>query len=209
MLRAIILQGPSWTLSEEGNRPMSARVLEVRTIHDGWAKFRIAQIALADGQVIAREIEDHGRAVAVLPYDPARRVVMLVKQLRAPMLVAAGLQQSLEAPAGILDSEDPMECARREAMEECGLRLGRVEPVVRAWSMPGVSTETMDLFLAPYAIGDRVGSGGGLAEEHEQIIVVEMSCVELAAMIDSGRLVDMKTLVLALSLRQRLPELFL
>ncbi len=67
----------------------------------------------------------------------------------------------------------------------------------------------MDLFLAPYAIGDRVGSGGGLAEEHEQIIVVEMSCVELAAMIDSGRLVDMKTLVLALSLRHRLPELFL
>lgn len=104
---------------------MSARVLKVRTIHDGWAKFRIAQIALADGQVIAREIEDHGRAVAVLPYDPARRVVMLVKQLRAPMLVAAGLQQSLEAPAGILDSEDPMECARRETMEECGLRLGR------------------------------------------------------------------------------------
>lgn len=187
---------------------MTARVLEIETIHDGWTKFRIAKIKLADGQVIAREVEDHGRAVAVLPYDPSRRVVMLVKQLRAPMLVAVGLQESLEAPAGILDSEDPVECAKREAMEECGLRLGQLVPVVQAWSMPGVSTETMDLFLAPYSVTDRVSSGGGLAEEHEQITVIEMSCAELATSIDAGRLVDMKTLVLALSLRLRSPDLF-
>ena len=187
---------------------MPARVLDIRLIHDGWTKFQIARIALADGLSIAREIEDHGRAVAVLPYDPARRVVMLVRQLRAPMLVAADLQTSLEAPAGILDSGDPEECARREAMEECGLRLGPLEPLARAWSIPGVSTETMDLFLAPYAAADRVASGGGLAEEHEQIEVVETTCADLAAMIDEGRLVDMKTLVLALSLRLRHPHLF-
>ena len=101
-----------------------------------------------------------------------------------------GLQDSLEAPAGILDREDPEECARREAMEECGLRLEALEPLVRAWSMPGVSTETMDLFLAPYSAEDRVAPGGGLAEEHEQIEIVEMSCAELAAMMDAGRLAD-------------------
>jgi nudix-type nucleoside diphosphatase (YffH/AdpP family) len=194
--------------ADNEGRPMPAHVVEIRTIHAGWTKLRIARIALADGQSIMREIEDHGRAVAVLPYDPERRVVMLVRQLRAPMLVAAGLLDSLEAPAGILDSPDPAECARREAMEECGLRLGSLEPLVRAWSMPGVSTETMDLFLAPYSAADRVEAGGGLAEEHEQIEVVEMNCAELAAMIDGGRLVDMKTLVLALSLRQRHPHLF-
>ena len=187
---------------------MTARLLEVRTLHDGWTKLGIAKIALADGQSITREIEDHGRAVAVLPYDPARRVVMLVRQLRAPMLVAAGLQQSLEAPAGMLDSALPEDCARREAMEECGLRLGHLEPVVRAWSMPGVSTETMDMFLAPYAAEDRVAPGGGLPDEHEQIEIVEIQCARLAAMIDAGELVDMKTLVLALSLRHRHQRLF-
>lgn len=187
---------------------MAARVLDIATVHDGWAKFRIAKIAVDGGQAITREIEDHGRAVAVLPYDPERRVVMLVRQMRAPMLVAAGLQDSVEAPAGILDSSDPEDCARREAMEECGLRLGPLEPLVRAWSMPGVSTETMDLYLAPYCAQDRVAPGGGLAEEHERIEVVETTCAELAAMVDSGRLTDMKTLVLALSLRHRRPNLF-
>jgi nudix-type nucleoside diphosphatase (YffH/AdpP family) len=187
---------------------MTARLLEVRTIHDGWTKLGIAKIALASGQSITREIEDHGCAVAVLPFDPKRRVVMLVRQLRAPMLVAAGLQLSLEAPAGILDSPDPETCARREAMEECGLRLGPLERVARAWSMPGVSTETMDLFLAPYTAEDRIAPGGGLPEEHEEIEVVETGCAELAAMVDAGDLVDMKTLVLALSLRHRHKHLF-
>ena len=158
--------------------------------------------------VVTREVLERGHAAAVLPYDPQRGVVMLVRQMRAPMLVAAGAESSLEAPAGILDSADPQECARREAMEECGLRLGPLEPVVRAWSMPGVSTETMDLFLAPYSADDRIAPGGGLAEEHEQIEVVETSCAELAALVDEGRLVDMKTLVLALSLRQRHADLF-
>jgi nudix-type nucleoside diphosphatase (YffH/AdpP family) len=187
---------------------MQARVIEVRTVHDGWTKLRIARIELADGQSIAREIEDHGRAVAVLPYDPERRVVMLVRQMRAPMLVATGAQSSLEAPAGILDSDDPQDCARREAMEECGLRLGPLEPLVRAWSMPGVSTETMDLYLARYSAADRIASGGGLAEEGEQIEVVETNCADLAALVDEGGLVDMKTLVLALWLRQRHARLF-
>ena len=41
-------------------------------------------------------------------------------------------------------------------MEEAGLRLNKVEAVVRAWSMPGISTERMDLFLAAYETADRV-----------------------------------------------------
>jgi len=68
---------------------MSAEIVETKTVYQGWAKYLIADIRLADGQHIKREIEHHGDAIAVLPYDPARKVAILVRQLRAPVLLAA------------------------------------------------------------------------------------------------------------------------
>jgi nudix-type nucleoside diphosphatase (YffH/AdpP family) len=183
-------------------------IVKLDAIHDGWARFAIAQIRLESGAVIRREIEDHGRAVAVLPYDPDRRCAMLIRQFRPPALLAAGKAEIMEAIAGILDSDDPAECARREAHEEAGLRLAALEPVGRVWTMPGVSTERLDLFLAAYGAADRVGAGGGLASEHEAITLVELPLAELAAMADDGGLEDVKALVLAQTLRLRRPELF-
>jgi nudix-type nucleoside diphosphatase (YffH/AdpP family) len=187
---------------------MPARVLKLVTVHEGWASFRVASVELSDGTVIRREVEDHGRAVAVLPYDPERKVAMLARQLRVPLLVAADEQESLEVPAGILESGDPAACARREAAEECGLDLGMLEHVVTAWTMPGISTERIDLFLAAYAADHRNGHGGGLADEHENIVCVEFALVDLAAMADRGEINDMKTFTLILALRLRHPELF-
>ena len=74
--------------------------------------------------------------------------------------------------------------------------------------MPGVSTERMHLYLAPYGEADRAGPGGGVPDEHEHTTVVEMALGALAAMADSGRLDDMKTLVLVQTLRLRRPDLF-
>ena len=184
------------------------KIRGTRTVHDGWASFLIADVTLPDGHEVTREIEDHGEAVAVLPYDPERRVALLVRQFRTPPFFAAGLPELLEAPAGLLDEVDPQEGARREAFEETGVRLGRLDPVTTAWSMPGVSTERMHLFLAPYAEGDRTGPGGGLAEEHEGITILEMPLAELAARAEAGEIADMKTYALILALRLRRPELF-
>ena len=74
--------------------------------------------------------------------------------------------------------------------------------------MPGISTERMHLFLAPYGQADRIGAGGGLKDEHEDISINEVDLDELAAMADDGRLTDMKTLLLAQTLRLRRPDLF-
>jgi 8-oxo-dGTP pyrophosphatase MutT (NUDIX family) len=93
----------------------------------------VATVRLPDGATILRDAEDHGQAMAVLPYDP-------------------------EA------------CARREAMEGTGLRIGELEPVLAAWTMPALSTERAHLFLVPYRAADR----GGLASEQECIAVAEV-----------------------------------
>ena len=183
-------------------------IVSVEERHKGWSRLLIASLRLADGQIIKREIEDHGNAVCVLPYDPVRRTAIVVRQFRTPILYAGEDPMLIEAIAGLAEGDDPAACARREAMEEAGLRLGAVELVVRGWSMPGISTERMDLFLAAYALADRVAPGGGLAAEHEDIEVIELPLATLAEMADAGTLTDMKTLALVQTLRVRKPELF-
>ena len=80
------------------------RIVDVRVIYQGWGRFLSARIRLGSGVEVDREIEDHGSAVAVLPYDPDRGVALLVRQLRPPALMASGASSVLEVPAGRLDT---------------------------------------------------------------------------------------------------------
>ena len=97
--------------------------------------------------------------------------------------------------AGIIDEGETAEtAARREAMEEAGVRLGALEPVGEVWTTPGISTERMSLYLAPYAAADRVGIGGGVQGEHENIKVLELPLAGLGAELAAGRIGDMKLL---------------
>ncbi len=184
-------------------------IRSTRLAHDGWLKLRVATLAGDDGVAFDREIEDHGPAVAVLPYDPGRRTALLVRLPRAPVLFMGEACDVLEAPAGLREpGEDPGDCARREAEEEVGVTLDTLEEAGHVWSMCGISTERMHLFLAPYTPGQRTGAGGGLASEHENIIVVEMPLADLRDLADRNALADMKTLVLVQTLRLRRPDLF-
>lgn len=188
---------------------MKPAVIKLERTHRGWASMSIATVRMPDGRLLSRDVEDHGCAAAVLPYDPVRRTALLVEQLRAAALIAVGATHTLEAIAGIVEGQDdPADTARREALEEGGLRLGALQHVATAWSTPGVSTERMALYLAEYGAEDRVGDGGGVAHEDEEVRVVEMGLKDLAAMMASEALVDMKTLVLVQTLRLRRPDLF-
>lgn len=183
-------------------------ITAVATLYEGWSDLLKLTIRTPGGGTFTREVEDHGAAVAVLPYDPERRIAVLARQFRAPVLHAGGPDTLLEAPAGMLDEDDPEACARREAEEEVGLRLSRLEHVGTVWPCPGVSTERMDLFLAPFTGGDRISDGGGLADENEDIEVVEMPLADLWGLVERAAIQDLKTLALAQALRLRHPDLF-
>jgi len=188
---------------------MQPSVVKLERTHKRWSTMSIATIRMPDGTTVLRDVEDHGCAAAVLPYDPERKTALLVAQLRAAELIAVGATESLEAIAGLVEGDDDAAAtARREALEEGGLRLGALEHVATAWSMPGVSTERMALYLAEYRAEDRVGDGGGIAHESEEVRVVEMHLNELAALMAGDGFVDMKTLALVQALRLRRPDLF-
>ncbi len=184
------------------------RIKQIETLHEGWRKLLKLTVEMPDGRTMAREVLNSADAAAVLPYDPEARKVILVRQFRAPVMHVEGQPDVLEAVAGLLDEDAPEACARREAMEEAGLRLRDLEKVAAAWSTPGITTERLHLFLAPYTSADRVGEGGGLAEEHEDIEVLEIGLDELMGMLEQGAITDMKTLVLIQALQLRRPELF-
>ena len=86
---------------------MAPVIRGTRILHDGWSRFLVAEVTMPDGTRLTREIEDHGRAVGVLPYDPERRVALLVEQFRPPTFFAAGTLSLLEIPAGLLDESEP------------------------------------------------------------------------------------------------------
>lgn len=185
-----------------------AEIVSTRTGYQRWIRVLVATIRTAAGATGERDVEDHGDSAMVLAYDPGRRLATVIRQFRAPVSLAGDDGFLLEAAAGRLDGEEPETCARREAMEEAGLRLGALEPVARIFSLPAISTERVSLFLAPYTAADRVAEGGGLAEEQEEIAVIEMPLSELARLADEGGLTDAKLMLLVQTLRLRRPELF-
>lgn len=184
-------------------------IVSTHVAHAGWTKLIVAAVRSADGGVVAHDIEDHGEAACVLPYNPRRRTAVLVRQSRAPVLYAANVQETLEAIAGVIEkNEDAATCARREAKEEAQLDIAAVEHVFTAWTMPGLSTERMFFYLATYAGEARAEVEGGIAAEHESTIAVEFALAELARMADGNALADVKTLLLLQTLRLRQPHLF-
>ena len=187
---------------------VAPQILWTRNLYVGWTTLRLVRLRLESGDVVDREVEDHGDAVAVLPFDPVRRTALLVRILRAPAFLGDGRTELLECPAGIIEEADPAQTARREAYEEVGVRLRELEHTGRVWTSPGISTEMMDLYLAPYSGADREHAGGGLAAEHENIEVTELSLDGLWKMAERNEIDDLKTLTLVLMLRIRHPDVF-
>lgn len=185
------------------------KILSRETLHEGYLTVLRLGVRLADGSKAVRESATRGDAVAVLPYDETRRCALVVRLFRAPVLDAAGETALEEACAGMIEAGDSAEeTARREAGEELGVFLGPLEPVARTWSSPGVSTERVSLYLAPYAAVDRTGPGGGLEAEHELVTALERPLADLAAESEVGAIADSKLLMLIQALRLRRPELF-
>jgi nudix-type nucleoside diphosphatase (YffH/AdpP family) len=163
---------------------------------------RLEKIAFAlrrrDGQWQdqIREVYNRGNGAAVLLFDPNRRTVVMTRQFRMPVLVEGGDPMLIEVCAGLLDDDDPLTCARKEAEEESGFRVSEVEKVFDAYMSPGSVTEKLSFFVARYDPGSRVSEGGGLADEGEDIEVIEMGLDEALVMVREGRILDAKTIML-------------
>jgi nudix-type nucleoside diphosphatase (YffH/AdpP family) len=152
--------------------------------------------ANGEWQTQHRESYDRGNGAALLPYNLAQGTVVLVRQFRYPAYVNGYDGLLIEAAAGLLDNESPEVRIRAEAEEETGYRLGEIQKVFEAFMSPGAVTEKLHFFVAEYQPDMRIGTGGGLASEGEDIEVLELPVDQALAMIGDGRIADAKTIML-------------
>lgn len=176
------------------------RIKDERALSDGHIKLKAVTFDWRrnDGkwQTQRREIVDRGNGAALLPYNLARRTVMLVRQFRYPAYVNGCDDLLIEAAAGLLDDESPEKRIRAEAEEEIGYRLHDIRKIFEAYMSPGSVTEKLHFFVGEYEPGMKIGEGGGNADEGEDIEVLELSIDEAFAMIGDGRIMDAKTIML-------------
>ena len=176
------------------------RVKDVRLLSDNWYTLKATTFEWRrrDGtwQTQQRETYDRGNAAVILPYNPKHRTVVLIKQFRYPAYVNGYDDLMIEAAAGLLDDESPENRIRAEAEEEAGYRLRDVRKIFESFMSPGSVTEKLHFFVAEYEPDMKIGDGGGLRDEGEDIEVIEPTIDEALAMIADGRIVDGKTIML-------------
>lgn len=123
------------------------------------------------GHEITREVFERGHAAALLPWDPLRDEVVLIKQFRVGALTAGAVPWLVEIVAGIIEEgESAEDVVRRETVEEAGCAVTDIEPAMEVFTTPGGSSEQIAIFVGRV---DARGVGGihGLADEGEDISV--------------------------------------
>lgn len=181
---------------------MQKRVRNIREqlLSDNWYTLKkyTFELLRRDGswQEQNREAYDRGNGAVVLLYHKARKTVVLTRQFRFPVFVNGHSGFLIEATAGLLDNASPEARIIAEAEEETGFRITHIEKVFESYMSPGSVTEKLFFFIAEYSDDDRQGSGGGVAEEGEDIEVVEWPFSRALEAVRSGEIMDAKTIML-------------
>jgi nudix-type nucleoside diphosphatase (YffH/AdpP family) len=187
------------------------RIVDVQLLSDDWyvLKKTTFDYRRADGdwQRQSRETYDRGNGATLLLYDPRQRTVVLTRQFRFPAFVNGHDGMLIEAPGGLLEEASPEERIRAEVEEETGYRVHAVRKVFEAFMSPGSVTEKLYFFVAEYDADSRVGRGGGVVDEGEDIEVLELPFDEALAMIARGEIMDGKTIMLLQYAALHLPAL--
>jgi ADP-ribose pyrophosphatase len=153
----------------------------------------LEKIVLPNGMIKDREVIRHPGAAAMVPLLGDGRVI-LIKQYRH------AVDRFLwEIPAGTLErGENPLECARRELVEEIGYSAATLEKITEILPAPGYTDERIHIFIAT----DLTAAPQDLDED--EVLEIEPIPFDRAIeMIGQGHIQDAKTIVGLMVCRQR------
>ncbi|CAM2154642.1 GDP-mannose hydrolase [Pararobbsia alpina] len=176
------------------------RIVQTEVLSDNW--FVLKKVTFdflrRDGtwQRQSRETYDRGNGAAMLLCNPDTGNVVLTRQFRMPVFVNGHDGMLVEAAAGLLDNATPDERIRVEVEEETGYRVRNVRKIFEAYMSPGSVTEKLHFYLGDYDTSLRVSDGGGVEDEGEDLEVIEIPLQTALERIESGDIVDGKTIML-------------
>lgn len=161
------------------------KVISTRLVYEGRIlNLRVDTVELPGGRTGTREVVEYQGAVAVVPLNENRELLM-VRQYRH-----AAKRDLLEIPAGKIEAgEDPAVCARRELLEETGCGAADMVPLLHFFSTPGFTTEEMHVFVATGLI-----PGEQDLDDDEFIDVLAVPFEKALEMIKSGEICDAKSI---------------
>jgi nudix-type nucleoside diphosphatase (YffH/AdpP family) len=176
------------------------RHLREELLSDNWYTLKkyTFELQRRDGswQAQSREAYDRGNGAVILLYNKAKGTVVLTRQFRLPVYINGHNGLLIEAAAGLLDDASPEARIIAEAEEETGFKVAAIDKVFEAYMSPGSVTEKLYFFIAEYSDADRSGQGGGLADEGEDIQVLEWPFEKALAAVRNGEIQDAKTIML-------------
>lgn len=176
------------------------RIVKEKVLTDNW--FKVKEVTFDytwfNGKVQrqSREVCKKGDYSGILLYNVERKSIILTRQFRMPAFMNNQEDGFLiETAAGMLDEDDPAECAKREVEEETGFKVKNLQKAFEAYTSPGTLSELAHLYVAEYHEDLKVSEGGG-TDQDEDIEVLELSFEEALNRMNKGEIKDAKTIML-------------
>lgn len=178
---------------------LNINVIKDKILSENWFLLRnmTYELTRSDGSVVRhrREVYDRGNGATILLYNRHKQTVVLVRQFRIATWVNGNEDGMLiETCAGLLDSDEPEECVRKEAIEETGFEVGEVRKLFELFMSPGGVTKLIYFFIAEYNDTQRANDGGGV--DDEDIEVLELPYHRALEMMANGEIRDGKAVIL-------------
>ncbi|MGC1097515.1 ADP-ribose diphosphatase [Pantoea agglomerans] len=194
-------------MPEEKKSPVTftkndVEIIARETVYDGFFsvvryRFRHRQFNGEMSGEVQREVFERGHAAVLLPYDPLRDEVVLIEQIRIPAYDSSVSPWLLEMVAGIIEPGESVEqVVRREAVEEAGLKVGRIKPMLNYLASPGGTSERLSVLIGEVDASQAEGCHG-LEEENEDILVHVVSREQAYRWVEEG-IIDNAASVIAL-----------
>lgn len=164
----------------------SEKTLASKRVYEGIIiNVSIEDVELPDGRVAKREVVEHNGGVGVIALDDDNYAYM-VRQYRVPART-----MMLEIPAGKLEKgENPLECGKRELIEETGYKAEEFVHLGEYYATPGYCGEKLNIYLAKNLefVGDNPDDG-------EFVEVEKYHIDELYNMVMENKIYDTKTAI--------------
>jgi GDP-mannose pyrophosphatase NudK len=177
------------------------KILSQKILYNGWSTLKeyIISYTRSDNteEIQQREIYNSGDGAAVLLYNPDAQKILLIRQFRLPVLLNGHTDGFIiECCAGMLDNLNPKEAIIKEIQEETGYKVTQVTKIYEAFATPGAHMEKIHFYAATYQDDNKIKQGGGLVTEQEDIEVIEYPYEKIPELLESGQIIDAKTIIL-------------
>ncbi|MBW2221428.1 MAG: NUDIX hydrolase [Deltaproteobacteria bacterium] len=164
---------------------MVLKTLDRRNVFKGKVIDLSVDTVIFPKQQVEMERINHPGGAAVVPLLSDESVI-LIKQYR----YCIG-DTIWEIPAGRLEpDENPLDCAKRELVEEVGFKATNVQKLTEIYSAPGYCNEVIYIFLATELVPDKQK-----LEDDEIIKVVKLPFAKAIEKVKTGEITDAKTVV--------------